>query len=660
MNATRYLIGAFLLVSAFFAAAAPAAAAEDRAEPLVFVAIGNRPPYHVREPGGAYTGYDVDIARALRRHLGRRIKFYVASEEDALRDLAEGRADAVIGLEPSKKYEKVMDFSSPILINKVRIFVHQDTGFVHTLKDLRGLRVGLNRDAEIKDFVQLLPGIKLIPQADTPSSLQELANHKITVYLGDEHETQYYIRLYGMSAVKTVGGALMLKRRSIAVRKGNQEFLYLLNDALDQIRRDFVLQDIYEHWFGVAESAGFFQRKFLVLLLVVLGIVATVLLVTLIWNQKLADAVTSRTQEVQSEREHFQNIFDHASDGIAIINPIDLKVLEANQAMEEITGFKKSELMALKLSDLDASDDRNFVSHVQKAAGAGGSTMFEARIRNKYGQSVDLLIHARSFPYKGKRMVEAMVRDITERKKIQEMKDTILQDVAHELKTPMSKMAMSIDLLERNLAKEERGEYAKFFDICHRSVRRLQSTIDGILNLSRLESQTMKMEAELFSVQDVLSTVIEELGMIAQRKGVHLVNNLPHEEYFMKGDMEMIRRLFVNVIHNAIKFTDKGSIAVSAVQDKYKLVKITVKDEGIGLEPADLKKIFSRFYQKTPTYEGCGIGLTISQKIVSLHNGVIWAESEGLGKGTAMNMMFPLYSNDPSEAGPDGREKARV
>lgn len=623
--------------------AAFAAEAEVAKNKLVFVTVSDRLSYEMTEPQGRFSGYDVDVGKALARYLGKPFELFVYSEKEMLQAVSAAKADAVIGLEPLKKYERIFDFSTPVLINKIRLFVREDAGSIHALRDLKGRRVGINRQSDIRDLLRLLPGIQIVVEPDTAVGLDDLAGGKISVYLGDEHETLYYIRANRLSNVRSVGGALILRRRCIAVRKGNANLLEEINGAIDRMKKDYVLQSIHETYFGTG-GTGRLPRRFLAMILGVLGFIAVVLLVSLLWNQKLADAVFARTQELEAERAHFRNIFDHASDGIVIIDPATTAVLEANKALEDIVGFTREELAAFEMKNLEIPEDRTLENEIRRALASGENTLFEARLRNKAGGLVDLLIHARPFPYKGRTVVEAIVRDVTERKKIQEMKDTILQDVAHELKTPMSKMGMSLDLLERNIAKDGMKEYEKFFDICRRSVTRLQGTIDGILNLSRLESRTMKMEHDVFLVQDVLLNVIDELGMLAQKKGVTLAHHLASEPLLLKADMEMCRRLFVNIIHNAIKFTPRGRVTISARRDKQDTALISVKDDGIGLEPADLKKIFSRFYQKTPAHEGCGIGLTISQKIVALHNGTMWAESEGIGKGTTMHVLFPLHT----------------
>jgi signal transduction histidine kinase len=121
---------------------------------------------------------------------------------------------------------------------------------------------------------------------------------------------------------------------------------------------------------------------------------------------------------------------------------------------------------------------------------------------------------------------------------------------------------------------------------------------------------------------------------------------MPEEPVLIKGDMEMIRRLYVNLIHNATKFTNAGGHVTVNLEKDDQFAKVSIKDDGIGLEKDDLSRIFQRFFQKSASYEGSGVGLTICEKIVSFHNGVIWAESEGLGRGTTMNTLFPYYQSE--------------
>ncbi len=624
------------------------ALAKDDSKALVFATYGQFPPYHSLSEQGKNMGFDVDLAHALGRKLGREVIILQIPEEKIIDLVLDGKVDAIVGITYSKEGAKIFDFSEPYLNHKTRLFVHENTNFIKKFTDLRGMRVGIRRGVDINAYVKVVPGINPVIEPDTETGLLDLSNRLITVFMGDEYECEYVIQKNHMRDISTLGGSFLLRKRAIAVAKDNTELLASINTALQEMRGDMSLQMIHDEWLirNIRWSGS--GRKSLILLLSVLGVVAVILLVSLTFNQKLSEAVADRTKEVESEHSHFENIFEHASDGIVVLDPLNFKVIQSNHAFEDILQYSQQELEEMPLTDLELNDANLLKTKIQEAMRGGDNVLFETRLATKSREPIDFIIHARAMPYKGRTMVEAIARDITQQKKLEVMKDTILQDVAHELKTPMAKLALSLELLEKNVSNNDKAN--RHFDVCKRSMVRLQNTIEGILNLSRLESHAAEVHMENIVLQDMLTSIIQELKMFADRKNIIL--SVQFDDLgpaCVHGDLEMIRRLYINLIHNAIKYTDTGTVAVRLTRDE-QFVKVAVKDSGIGLSREDLTKIFERFYQKSAANEGSGVGLTISQKIVAYHNGSLWVESEGLGHGSTMLTMFPLYSSGPIAA----------
>jgi len=617
----------------------PASAQDD---PLILVAFEDHPPYHTMDSNDNLYGFDVDLAQAIGVQLQRKVVVRWAPKDQVIDLVLEGKADGVIGITESYEGKKIFDYTQPYLTHKTRLFIREGTEFILRLTDLRGLRIGVRSGVDVENYLKIVPGLTLVSEPSAEAGLKNLVNRVTNAYIGDEYECDYAIQRNRFRGITTFGGAILARKRTIAVKKGNTKLLESLNPALENLAEDLTIQTLEDEWLTRRIVWAGSGRWSLFLLLSLLGVIACVLLVTVIWNHKLAEAVEDRTREVQSEHEHFENIFKYASDGIVVLNPETMEVVQSNKAFEEILGYEQEELQKMVLSDLDSTAEKSFSSQIHRVFASGENILFEARLVNKSQEPVDLFIHAQTFPYKGERMVEAIARDITQQKKLEAMKDTILQDVAHELKTPMAKLSMSLELLEKKFPREKKDVAEKHFDVCNRAMVRLQNTIEGILNLSRLEARAPKVEMESIELREVMQNVIQELQIFADRKGIQLVNRMTKTQISIRGDTEMIRRLFINLVHNAIKFTQQGAVTLSLEADE-QFAKATVQDTGIGMEREDLTKIFGRFYQKTAAYEGSGVGLTICEKIVTFHSGVIWAESEGIGTGASIRVLFPLH-----------------
>ena len=233
------------------------------------------------------------------------------------------------------------------------------------------------------------------------------------------------------------------------------------------------------------------------------------------------------------------------------------------------------------------------------------------------------------------------MRDITELRRIEMMKDSLIRDVAHELKTPTAKFEMALDWFANELQrKQETQKYQQVLDMLKSNTDRLMRTITSIMDLSKLESGMDKIVKADLNLREVLEQVCQDMEPLCKKKHLQLEQSFSADLLNMKGDRDMLYRIFVNLIGNSVKFTEIGRILVTGrkVEDK---IFVSVSDTGLGLDKVDLERIFDRFYQKTASSMGIGVGLTISREIVVLHGGRIWAESEGLGKGTTFKVEFP-------------------
>jgi PAS domain S-box-containing protein len=240
-----------------------------------------------------------------------------------------------------------------------------------------------------------------------------------------------------------------------------------------------------------------------------------------------------------------------------------------------------------------------------------------------------------------------VVRDISEQKKLEEMKDDLIRDVSHELRTPLAKVQMSLELLQEIVSDEsmDRARAIRTSEVAARNVRRLLETVEGILDLSRLEAGTLGYTREQVSLEELAAEVIAYMQPLAKAKDLRLELQPTGHIHPLEGDREKLFRVLVNLVDNAIKFTDEGQVIVS-VEGHDGEAMVSVSDSGEGISAENLGRIFERFFQARTTARGVGIGLTICQAIVEGHGGRIWAESPGKGRGTTVWVSLP-FGNGP-------------
>ncbi|RSK38669.1 tetratricopeptide repeat-containing hybrid sensor histidine kinase/response regulator [Mangrovimonas spongiae] len=223
-------------------------------------------------------------------------------------------------------------------------------------------------------------------------------------------------------------------------------------------------------------------------------------------------------------------------------------------------------------------------------------------------------------------------------------KHQFLANMSHEIRTPLNAIKGMTDILLRRKPRKDQTEY---LDGIKQSSDSLLVIVNDILDISKIEAGKIELEHEPFSIKKVVNNVQTIMHFKAEEKGLQLKTNLPQHELMVKGDDIRLKQILINLIGNAIKFTEKGMVTTtmtSKTEDGKLNLHFTVSDTGIGIEQDRLEKIFKSFEQAysdtTRKFGGTGLGLSISQKLVELHNGKIWVESEK-GKGSQFHFMIP-------------------
>ncbi len=358
------------------------------------------------------------------------------------------------------------------------------------------------------------------------------------------------------------------------------------------------------------------------------------------------DKLRARTEALEESEEKYRIFVDNTSDIMLTLTPEGQLVL-LNKGM---SGYSREEIMSRGLpliSELHAPESRQKFADMLEQVREGRREFINAQLTHLYRGTQNEIYYLTNISpvvdHEGElRWIQVVMRDITELRRIEVMKESLIRDVAHELKTPTAKFEMAVNWFEQELAKHHETEkYAQVIDILKKNTDRLMRTIMSIMDLSKLESGMAQLMAEEIDLNEVLRQVCQDMEPICQQKGLALEMLLFKNALPMKGDRDMLYRLFINLIGNAAKFTDAGKVTLKS-ELSGRMILVTVSDTGPGIEKEFLEKIFEKFVQKTAAALGIGVGLTISREIVTLHHGRIWAESEGLGKGASFKVEFHI------------------
>ena len=240
------------------------------------------------------------------------------------------------------------------------------------------------------------------------------------------------------------------------------------------------------------------------------------------------------------------------------------------------------------------------------------------------------------------------VHDISEHKRIEgelkrsrRLKTEFMNIAAHELKSPVTPIKGYLDLIISD--KDANEKTKKWGKISLRNTEKLLKLINDILDVSRLDSDTMTFNMEKLNPVGILDEISEDIKPAVEDRNLALIRHIPQKLPPILGDRRRLEQVLKNLVTNAVKFTDQGSITIGAKEEE-KQILISVEDTGIGIANDELKKIFSKFYQADTSNdrksEGTGLGLFICKEIITKHNGKIWAESKS-GKGSKFVMEIP-------------------
>lgn len=253
---------------------------------------------------------------------------------------------------------------------------------------------------------------------------------------------------------------------------------------------------------------------------------------------------------------------------------------------------------------------------------------------------------------------KALKKAKAEAESLAKAKETFVATVTHEMRTPVNAI---YGLTEQMLHKAESKEMTDDLQVVYKSAGHLISMVNDTLDFSRIESQKLKIESIDFLPEEIFQEVYALNKNSASAKGIELIiNNKTNKNLVLKGDPFRLKQVLINLISNAIKFTSRGQVTVSAqgeeTPDKMFLLKIDVADTGVGISKADQERIFDEFVQLdtdlTQKHRGTGLGLAIVKKLINLQNGQIEVDSIP-GRGTNFRFSIPYpFGNSEKSAGP--------
>jgi two-component system, sensor histidine kinase and response regulator len=399
--------------------------------------------------------------------------------------------------------------------------------------------------------------------------------------------------------------------------------------------------------------------------------------------ERYAALVQSERRSAESEAK-LRKIFESTSDAIVIFSLVDGRTIEVNSEFTRVTGYTREEALTAPHGKLPVWGNkelgRRFIHELETK---GILRNLEAQVRNRDGTLAPFLLSGSTVELDGELCAITIARDIAALKRTQNeliaareqaliasrAKSEFLSSMSHEIRTPMNAvLGMAEVLSETNLDADQ----VRYLETMRFNGSTLLTLLDDILDLAKVESGRLQLEMAEFDLGDLVEQTVETLAVRAHGKGLELVARIaPGTPTRRIGDPLRLRQVLMNLLGNAIKFTEMGAVELTVAapdgaqhgarngdEDGAKggVVRFSVADTGVGIETAKLGAIFSNFSQgdssDTRKYGGSGLGLAIATRLVALMGGRIRVESEH-GKGSTFHFTAPLeVSNTMSENTP--------
>ena len=417
-----------------------------------------------------------------------------------------------------------------------------------------------------------------------------------------------------------------------------------------------------------------------------LGGAAILIFLSFLWTEILARRVRSQNRLLQAWalrevalKRRYEELFENAND-IVYTTDLEGKVTSINRATERVTGYGRQEVLGENILNFVAEEYREAADLMfRRKLQQDIPTTYSMEIVAKEGHRIPLEVSSRLIFDEGKPAgVQGIARDISERKRVEQerqrareaaeaanrAKSEFLANMSHEIRTPLNGVLGMTELALGTRLNEEQREY---LTLVKTSGEALLTVINDILDFSKIEAGRMDINPIDFELRDSLGNTLKTLSLRAHEKGLELALHVAHDvPYRLHGDPTRLRQIIVNLVGNAIKFTDRGEVVLHATVDSQSEDRIVlhfiVADTGIGIPFDKQQAIFEPFTQAdssaTRRYGGTGLGLTISFQLAELMGGHLWVESaEGKGSKFHFTIHFQPATSRNNSIVPSGTIK---
>lgn len=347
-------------------------------------------------------------------------------------------------------------------------------------------------------------------------------------------------------------------------------------------------------------------------------------------------------------QDHFRSIFTHSQDAILLLDVERDRIVEANPRAAELLGYGPEELIGLSVSAIHPDEMDRLRRFAGSVAESGSGWTDELTCATKSSARLPAEISASAVNVDGRRLVLAIVRDLTARRQVEEGRARLVRGFTHDVKNPLGAADGRLQLLRDGFMGEVSPEQTEAIENVRRSIRSALELIDDLIDVARAEAGHVDVSAGAMSVEPLVSELAEEYAGPAGARGQDLVHRATGELPMVETDGRRLRQILGNLLSNAIKYTPEGG-HIEVVADccqrpgssPGEWVCVTVRDDGPGIPLEKQKLLFQEFSRLEPdAADGAGLGLASSHRLAMALEGDLTVHSAS-GQGSAFTVWIP-------------------
>ncbi len=606
-----------------------------------------------------YKGISHDILELISQKTGLIFDVEIDQWNNNLTKIKNGEIDLLPILNKSSQREEFLIFTQPYYDVFNYFFIRDDIKTT-PIDDLTTLRVAIPKDfSYAKQLNQFYPNLEIISTNTLTEAIFAVLENKADMLYDSYTALSYTLNKLSVNNIVPLMSSkrMPLNRLYMATSKDNHMLISILNAALTDISPT-IKNKIFIKWQ---------KKKTNPLLLWTLALLTLISLLLILRAWVLSTEIKKRKkvqQELRQERKTFRRLIENSPDGIMIA--INKQLVDCNKTAISMLGFtSKQEVINSKITDLiqvtqpDGSNSITLIKNMIRKCIDEGYARYKLKAHSK--NKADFWIDVIQIPikYLGENAIYILWRDITNHVKLTQQlvdaqkqankankaKSQFLANMSHEIRTPMNAIIGFTDVLAERINDEKTN---KIIYTIKQAGNNLLSLINDILDLSKIEAGKFEIQTKAVNLHDLFNEICQLFSVSINKKDlafeIDIDSTIPTSLIL---DPKCLRQVLLNLLGNALKFTDKGTIKLSAkiiaVDDHHSKVDllIEISDTGIGIAQDQLNTIFNPFEQQEGQdhnlYKGTGLGLAISQKLINKMNGSISVKSI-INKGSTFSV----------------------